>query len=68
MFELIFGFAVCVAVGKLAEKNGGSAIVWGGMTFVLCLVSMLIPLPYLRMLVAGCASLVANVALNSMRK
>jgi hypothetical protein len=52
MFELIFAVAASVVMSRLAEKDGHPAAVWGIITFVLCLVSFIIPIPFLRVLLA----------------
>ncbi|WP_106381207.1 hypothetical protein [Abditibacterium utsteinense] len=52
MYELLLAIAASVAMGRLAEKDGHSNAVWGIITFVLCLFSLLIPIPFLRIGIA----------------
>ena len=53
MFEIIAIIAASVALGRFAESQGDSALKWGGITFAACLVSLLlIPIPFLRILIA----------------
>jgi hypothetical protein len=46
-------------VGKIADVDGRSALVWGTITLGLCLASLLIPLPFLRILLACVAAFIA---------
>ncbi len=52
MLELILAFLLCAVVGKIADSENLSAIVWGCATFVVVILCMAIPLPYLRLGVA----------------
>ena len=52
MFEIIAIIAASVVLGRIAESQGDSALKWGFITFAACLVSLLIPLPFLRVLLA----------------
>lgn len=52
IYELLLLLAACVSMGRLAEKDGHPAPVWGIITFVLCLLSLFIPLPFLRIGIA----------------
>lgn len=45
--------SLCVLMAKIADMDGRSRIVWGGLTLAFCLASIWIPLPYLRFLIAG---------------
>lgn len=59
MFEFGIAIAACVAMGKIADAEGRSAVVWGAITMGLCLASLAIPLPYLRFFLAGLAAFIA---------
>jgi hypothetical protein len=59
MFEIGLAVAACVAMGKIADADGRSAIVWGLSTLGLCLASVLIPLPFLRILLAALVAFIA---------
>ncbi len=52
MYEILLMLAASVAIGRLAEKDGHPSVVWGIITFVLCLLSLFIPLPFLRIGIA----------------
>ncbi len=53
MFEIGLAVAACVAMGKIADADGRSAITWGAITLGLCVASIFIPLPFLRILLAA---------------
>jgi hypothetical protein len=59
MFEIGLAIAVTAAMAKIADADGRSAITWGVITFVLCLASLAIPLPFLRILMAAVVAFVA---------
>lgn len=48
MFELILAVFAAIAMGRFGEADRSQGLQWGLITFALCLVSFLIPLPYLR--------------------
>ncbi len=52
MFELIMLVAASIAFGRMAEQDRGEGLKWGLITAAICLVSFLLPFPFLRMLVA----------------
>jgi hypothetical protein len=58
MLEIGLLVAACVAMGKIADADGRSAMVWGLITLGLCAASLLIPLPMLRILIAAVVSFV----------
>ena len=53
MFEFLVAIAAVVAIARFAEADRGEGLKWGAITFALCLVSLLIPLPFLRVLLAS---------------
>ena len=53
MLEIGRVVAACAAMGKIADADGRSSIIWGTITLGLCLASLAIPLPFLRVLLAG---------------
>lgn len=59
MIEIGLVIATCAAMWKIADADGRSAIVWGIITLGLCLASLAIPLPGLRVLLAGVIAFVA---------
>ena len=52
MFEFILAVSAAIALGRFAETDRGEGLKWGGITFGLCLVSFLVPVPFLRVLIA----------------
>jgi hypothetical protein len=56
MFEIIVGIGVCVVMGKIAGQDGHSGWIWGLITFGLCAACIVIPLPFLRLGIAGILS------------
>lgn len=59
MFEIGLVIAACVGMSRIADAEGRSGILWGVLTLGLCLASLLIPLPFLRVLLAGVIAFVA---------
>jgi hypothetical protein len=62
MFELILIIAAAIVIGRFAETDRSEGLKWGAITFGICLVSLLIPLPYLRVLLACGATFFAMTA------
>ena len=52
MVEIALGIAACGAMAKIADADGRSGIVWGVITLALCAVSVAVPLPFLRIILA----------------
>lgn len=52
MYEIAVGVAVVVIMVKIAEAEGYSEILWGGVTILICLLCLGIPLLYLRFVIA----------------
>jgi hypothetical protein len=52
MFEFILIVAAAIALGRFAETDRNEGLKWGAITFGLCLLSLFIPLPFLRVLLA----------------
>lgn len=61
MLELFLGIGVCVLMGKIATADNLSAPIWFVITFVLCVLSLFMPLPYLRFLAAGFVAFVSMI-------
>jgi hypothetical protein len=68
MFEIGLGLALCVLMGKIADVDGQSALLWGAITFLLCLASLLIPIPHARFLIAGVVAFTAMIVVKMIRK
>ena len=58
MLEIGAGIAICWSVGELASLSNRSRQAWFGITFLICALSILIPLPYLRFIIAGIVSII----------
>ena len=56
MLEIIFGIFVCLLMRKIADMDHQSGITWFGVTFGLCILSLALPIPYLRFCLAGIVS------------
>jgi hypothetical protein len=56
MLEVGLGIAMCVIIGKIADADGQSGVIWGAVTFLLCIGSLAVPLPFLRIMIAGVAA------------
>ena len=65
MFEFILIVAAAIAMGRFAEADRSEGLKWGLITFVLCLVSMIVPLPFLRI---GLALAIAFVLMTVTKK
>ena len=63
MFELIVGIAAIVAVVRIASADHQSPLLWGFVTFGLCVLSiMAMPgLPFIRIGVAGILAIVLMI-------
>jgi hypothetical protein len=59
MFEIALLITACVAMGKIADADGRSAIVWGIITLAIGLASLAIPLPFLRVLIGAFVAFIA---------
>ena len=61
MFELVLALGVCVLMAKIASADDQSAIIWFCVTFAFCVAATLIPLPFLRFMIAGLVSFAAMI-------
>ncbi len=52
MFEFILAIGAAIGISRFAEADRGEGLKWGAITFGLCLLSFLIPLPFVRVLIA----------------
>ena len=68
MLELILAVVMVVTMGKIADVDGQSPVLWGGAAIGALFVCFFIPLPYARVLIAaaltGAAMVVYKVARN----
>jgi hypothetical protein len=61
MLEIIVAIAAIVAIVKIADADGQTPWVWGLVTFGLIALSMVIPLPFIRVLIAAVAAFVLMI-------
>lgn len=56
MLEWGILIAISIGVGRVAASDNQSSVAWGGLTLLMGVIAaMYIPLPFLRMLIAGAA-------------
>ncbi len=67
MIEIGLGIAACVIMSKIASADDESPILWGVVTFGLCCLSVFIPLPFLRILIAWGASFALMIVVKMRR-
>lgn len=68
MLELALAFSAIAIMSRIAVADNESGLVWGGVTFALCLGSLLIPLPALRILLAMVAAFVLMFVVKIVRE
>ncbi len=52
MLEFILAIGAAIGMYRFGEADRGEGLKWGAITFGLCLLSFLIPLPFLRIFIA----------------
>ncbi len=52
MFEIILVIGAVIAMSRIADADTGEGFKWGAITLGLCLLSFLIPVPFLRIFIA----------------
>ncbi|MFO0928475.1 MAG: hypothetical protein U0736_15870 [Gemmataceae bacterium] len=67
MIDLVLSIALAMLLGGVAFADDRSPILWGAITFVLCLLSLLIPLPVVRLVIVMGMVLVALFVCNLIR-
>jgi hypothetical protein len=65
--EALCAALVCAMLGWVADADGHSPFAWAGVTLVLCLASLLLPVPVLRLVLAGYAAFAAMYVYNLVR-
>jgi hypothetical protein len=65
MFEFILIIAAVIAMARAAEADSQTGLKWGAITFAACLLSLIIPIPYIRV---GLACLAVFVAMTMTKK
>jgi hypothetical protein len=62
MFELIVAILLIVAMLKIANADNQSPVLWGGVTFLVAAACIaLIPLPFIRLGIAGVVVFLAMI-------
>lgn len=61
MLEIIVMVAAVVAIVRIASADDQSTVVWGFVTFGLCVLCLAIPLPLIRVGIAFALSFVAMI-------
>ena len=64
MCEWVMCVFVIVAMVKVASHEDLSPWVWGAASFAICILCLLIPLPFVRIIIALVLSFVAMTAYN----
>jgi hypothetical protein len=67
ILETFCAAIVCAVLGRVADADGHSPLVWAGLTLALCVASLLIPVPVLRLVVAGYVAILAMFLYNLLR-
>ena len=67
MIEIGLGIAACVLMAKIASADDESPMIWGLATFALCFLSLFIPIPFIRILIAWGASFALMIVVKSIR-
>ncbi|GEM_PF-1363612 len=52
MLEILLAFLLVAVMAKVADSDNMSAIIWGCVTFLVCLGCLFIPIPFLRLGIA----------------
>jgi hypothetical protein len=64
MIEIAVIVAACVLMWRVAAMDDGSPVIWAAVTLGLCLASLAIPLPFVRVLIAVAVAFVAMIAVK----
>jgi hypothetical protein len=68
MIEIALGIGACYAMAKIADADDESGPLWGAVTFLLCLVGVvMIPFPFLRILGAAVLTFVLMIVAKAVR-
>jgi hypothetical protein len=67
ILEAVCAAIVCAVLGRVADADGHNPFVWAAVALGLCLVSLLIPVPVLRLVLAGYAAIAAMFVYNLVR-
>jgi hypothetical protein len=67
ILEVVCAAIICAVLGRVADADGHNPFVWAVVTLGLCVASLLIPLPVLRLVLAGYAAVGAMFVYNLVR-
>ncbi len=67
MLELLVAAGMIGVMAKIADADGQSAVIWGAVTLGLIVLSMFIPMPFLRLLAAGIAAFALMIVVKVMK-
>ena len=59
MIEILIGVAAVIAMIRIADAEEQSRLIWGSVTVGLMILSLLLPLPMVRVALAGILAFVA---------
>lgn len=69
MLEILLAAAVIAGMYKIADADDQKPWLWAGVTLLLCIVSILfVPLPFLRLLIAGVVAFVLMIGYKVVTK
>ena len=67
IIEIIMLVAAVIFMARVADAEDRSALAWGGLTLLLCLVFGLLPLPFLRIAIACAISFAAMIVVKAVK-
>ena len=67
ILEAFCAAIVCAVLGRVADADGHSPLVWASVTLALCVASLLVPIPVLRLVLAGYVAITAMFVYNLLR-
>jgi hypothetical protein len=67
LLELVVGAVVCGTIGRIANADNRSPILWACVTAALCVACLAIPVPILRLVVACYAAVFVLFLTNLVR-
>jgi len=67
LLEIACGISLCFVMSQVANADNRSPLLWAAITFLLCLISLLIPVPFFRLLLPMLVVLVAMFVCNLIR-
>ena len=56
MLEIALAVAVVILMVRIARADDESPVIWGGVTIALCIASLWLPLPMIRLVLAAVAT------------